>query len=255
MSRDLKQSMKKIRRGSRGKHQGVASCRREQKVMMLNSITDGTDAVQNNLLMELGTQLAIKLKISTNFKPKLERVKSNWTAACETQEEVASNSSGYKIDAAQANEVPLHANMSWFSSDNRSANSNWTHDITQDKSESTKGEENEKEEKASNGEVRTLATASHSKVDMFDTRRSMDKGVTVCRNDAGTVSGKKRSTVSNCKSQSKHKIKLDKITTANRSASSRIQEEHLVNQLANQVGIVCKLYYNFVLITGECIHL
>lgn len=238
-SRDLKQTVKKIRRGCRGKHQGVTSC--EQAV---DSVTDDTNAVQNNVLMELGAQLAVKLNVSTNFKPTLERAKPGWTAACETREQVASNLSGYEIDAAQANEVFLHANMSWISSSCRSAASNTTHDsTTQDESESS-------EEGEEMNETSTMTNLPET--DILNTHRLISKRVAVCESDAENVLVKTRDVVSNCKSKLKLKIKLGKVKVANRLRSSPIQEKHST-LVTNQVGNVRKLLCNLIFITTEYI--
>ncbi|XP_014472562.1 PREDICTED: DIS3-like exonuclease 2 isoform X2 [Dinoponera quadriceps] len=220
---DLKQTMKKIRRGSRGKkHQSITLRRHNQKVI-LDSVRDDIDAVQDNVLMELGAQLAIKLKVSKNCKIKVDRAIHNWTALCETQEQVTSNSSGYETDIAQVNKVPLHANISWVSWNRRSA-SDITHDI-RDESKSTE------EEKEMN---RTTATTSFSKIDILDTcklvDRLMGKDVEVCENDAENISDGTQNAVSNCKS--KLKLKMDKVTVADYLCSSQIQEKHLVT---NQV--------------------
>ncbi|EFN78986.1 DIS3-like exonuclease 2 [Harpegnathos saltator] len=224
MPRDLRQTMKKVRRGSRGKRQDITSFRYEQK-MILDSMIDGTDAVQNNVLMELGAQLASKLKVSANFKLKQERAKSNRTAMCETQEQVASNSSGYETD------IMRMASTLWVSSSSGSVASNTTHNsIMQDESESTE------EEKETN-DIRTSATTNHLKIDTFHTCRSMNKDVTLHENDARTMSDKPQNIALNCKSKLKLKVELDKVTATNCLCSCQIQEKHSVT---NQADICSK---------------
>lgn len=235
MSGDLKQTTKKIRRGSRGKHQFVTLCRREQE-MILDSITDDTDdtdATQDNVLMELGAQLASKLKVSMNFNQKLECSRPNWVATYETLEQITSNSSEYETDVAQqANKAPPHASMLWVSPSCRSAASNTMNDsTTQDENESTGDKK-----KVNKGW--TSVMTSLPKIDVLNTCRSMNKNVTVCGKNAMNVSDKAQNVPLNSKSKSKVKMKLDKMTVANRLYSSQIQGKHSVT---DKVGVACKL--------------